>query len=465
MTWESEKICYVHIGLDDFDLYQFGCTTHAATYLLHEVSKHIPIKLIDYPNLVRLNPSIPWKTRGNAAVAIRISIPCKYLDKLVELSEKILMNYYDKMSKELDVKMEEPNVNPGLLIVLDPLPHIYRKMYINALTDIVPYEVAINKLKTCFNTFLVESYRGRGIIGAAAAIGWISQDSDYTYELITYRSKSRYLEPRCIDKSSVYFFDRATSTTFNNVDPDTGKIIIAPHGFDPVLYGVRGDDVNELVKALDIIKTCEPLTAWTIFRSNQGTDSHAVDRYVKELRPYRTARLKLRILEKPKIIPGGHVVVKAGDSTASIDLVFFKPSKLDLVARKLCIGDEVIVQGHVKPWINGVGFHVEKIVVVKQITMYICKAPRCPICGSRMTKKGFGKGYKCTNCGYTSYTKPECISIDRGNLKKLFLPPPSEQKHLIKPLKRYGRERKTHPLLTEIPIELISKIVEPLWFL
>jgi tRNA(Ile2)-agmatinylcytidine synthase len=458
--------CVIHIGLDDFDLYQFGCTTHVATYLIHELIKSISIRLLDYLNLVRLNPSIPWKTRGNGAIAIRIATHCKYLDNLVEMVRKIIDDYYTKLSKLLGLEISEPNVNPGAIIALNPLPPIYRYLYIKALTDIVPHEIAIDKLKKSSNTLLIESYSGRGIIGAAAAIGWIEHNSDYTYELITYRSKYRYLEPRCIEESSVHILDNITRYTFNNVDPETGRIIITPRGLDPVLYGVRGDDVQELVKVLNIVKVCEPVSGWTIFRTNQGTDAHAVERYVYELRSYRTAKLKLRILEKPNIIRGGHVIVRAGDATGVIDLVFFKPSKLDTVAKKLQIGDEVIVHGHVKPWIDRLCFHVEKIFVVKQVKSYICKAPRCPICGYRMTKKGFGKGYKCLHCGYTSiYIEPECKSNPQEDLKKLFIPTPSEQKHLIKPLKRYGRERKIHPPPMEIPIDNVSKIVEPLLFL
>ncbi|MEM1525596.1 MAG: tRNA(Ile)(2)-agmatinylcytidine synthase [Ignisphaera sp.] len=467
MAIPSEEKCVVHIGLDDFDLYLYGCTTHASTYLLNELAKHIPLHLLDYPNLVRLNPSIPWKTRGNGAIALRVEIPCTYIDKIIELTEKILMGYYEKLSTTLNIEVGELGLNPGVIIALDPLPNVFHKIYILALTDVIPYDIALSRIKNRSNVFIVESFYGRGIVGAAAAIGWIKHDSDYTYELITYRSTQQYLEPRCLDVKSVIKLDELLHTsTFNNIDPETGKILIAPHSFDPVLYGIRGDYVDELIKALNIVKTCEPITAWTLFRSNQATDAHAIVRNVNELRMYRTAKLKIRVLSRPVVIYGGHVILRAGDTTGSIDLVFFKPSKLDNIAKKLTIGDEIVVQGHVKPWKDIPCFHVEKLVIVKLSKLYQCSAPRCPLCSKRMTKSGFGKGYKCLYCKYTSSSlQPECREIIRMIDKRLYLPPPSEQKHLIKPLQRYGKEKSSHPHLKPKPLSVVSKIIEPRWFL
>ena len=57
-----------HIGLDDTDTIKGGCTTYVATEI---IKKTLPkIGFLDYPRLIRLNPNIPWKTKGNAAIAI-----------------------------------------------------------------------------------------------------------------------------------------------------------------------------------------------------------------------------------------------------------------------------------------------------------------------------------------------------------------------------------------------------------
>src|ERR671928_1105975 len=63
----------LHIGFDDTDSTLSRCTTQLAfkitDYLLKEDAK-----FIDYPLLIRLNPNIPWKTRGNGAVCLRLKV-------------------------------------------------------------------------------------------------------------------------------------------------------------------------------------------------------------------------------------------------------------------------------------------------------------------------------------------------------------------------------------------------------
>ena len=56
----------LHIGMDDTDSVEGGCTTWLATEVIKELSD---FDLIGCPRLVRLNPNVPWKTRGNGAVS------------------------------------------------------------------------------------------------------------------------------------------------------------------------------------------------------------------------------------------------------------------------------------------------------------------------------------------------------------------------------------------------------------
>src|SRR3989442_11452892 len=58
------------IGIDDTDSLQGMCTTFLATEIVRDLTQDFD--LIGYPRLVRLNPNMPWKTRGNGAVCIRI---------------------------------------------------------------------------------------------------------------------------------------------------------------------------------------------------------------------------------------------------------------------------------------------------------------------------------------------------------------------------------------------------------
>lgn len=61
----------MHIGLDDTDSTRKGCTTYVAALLVEKLQK-LGANFIDYPSLIRLNPNVPWKTRGNGALCLRI---------------------------------------------------------------------------------------------------------------------------------------------------------------------------------------------------------------------------------------------------------------------------------------------------------------------------------------------------------------------------------------------------------
>ncbi|MDK6027818.1 tRNA(Ile)(2)-agmatinylcytidine synthase [Ignisphaera sp. 4213-co] len=465
----NSNICCVHLGLDDFDLLKYGCTTHLATYVLNELPKKIGnVFLIDYPNLVRLNPSIPWKTRGNGAIAIRFCTKCDQLENaenVLLIVESIVDKYIDSMTKEFD--LVTPDFEPGLVIatnVSSELTWIYEK----ALTDVIIFDDYLKKKFEERGIIFSQRYSGRGVIGALAAIAWFYKEDDYTYELLTYRSKKFYGTKRCVDENSVKVFDSITkNSTFNNYDYNEKRVLITPRGFDPVLYGVRGETPSDVKKALSIIKTCEPVVAWTIFRSNQATDAHAMQRSVSDLKPFRTGKAKIVIGSKPYRIRGGAVIIKAFDGTGEIVLVFFKPSQLNRIAEKLSVGDLVEVQGHVKKWNELAVFHVEKMVVLKTLREFICTSPTCPQCGSKMSKKGFGKGYKCEKCGYVDFNpKLTCKEKPRQVESKMYLPPLHAQKHLIKPLARYSKEKKFTPRLVQlIAVSETTNIIEPLQFL
>src|ERR687888_2470981 len=66
----SEEV--LHIGLDDTDSLLGRCTTHLAFKITNHLLKKADTQLLDYPLLIRLNPNIPWKTRGNGAICLRV---------------------------------------------------------------------------------------------------------------------------------------------------------------------------------------------------------------------------------------------------------------------------------------------------------------------------------------------------------------------------------------------------------
>ena len=84
-----------HIGVDDTDTVQGGCTTYLATYLIEEIINKGG-QIIDLPNLIRLNPDVPFKTRGNGAVAIRFDFEITKIDLLF----KNLLDIIDEFTSE-----------------------------------------------------------------------------------------------------------------------------------------------------------------------------------------------------------------------------------------------------------------------------------------------------------------------------------------------------------------------------
>ncbi|MDX1596865.1 MAG: DNA-binding protein, partial [Nitrosopumilaceae archaeon] len=61
----------LHVGFDDTDSPKGMCTTFLA-YKIVDYLKQCKTEFLDYPRLVRFNPNIPWKTRGNGAVSFTI---------------------------------------------------------------------------------------------------------------------------------------------------------------------------------------------------------------------------------------------------------------------------------------------------------------------------------------------------------------------------------------------------------
>ena len=57
-----------HVGIDDTDSLDGGCTAWVASRVIEALLPDY--ELIGAPRLVRLNPNVPWKTRGNGAVAL-----------------------------------------------------------------------------------------------------------------------------------------------------------------------------------------------------------------------------------------------------------------------------------------------------------------------------------------------------------------------------------------------------------
>lgn len=423
----------IHLGIDDTDSLAGGCTTRIAVDVVRTLDSE-GATFLDYPNLIRLNPNVPWKTRGNGAVCLRIESALSVEEVLELAAEEI----------ERSSKLGEPGTDPGIVALADPVPSNVVEFSAEALTRVVaPAEAisAISKARAAGLSF----GSPQGIIGALAAIG-MRLDGDYTYELIAYRSRARIGKPRSVDAHSVLRMNEEMSeVTFNNVDPETGRILITPRGPDPILCGVRGENPEAVRKAFQMLRFREPLEAWMIFRTNQGTDAHLVrHNRVSQLQDHSAVVVDGIVKEKGHTIQGGHVIFLLEDETGSIHCAAYEPTgRFRDIVRELEPGDKVRAYGGMRAANKEIPrtLNLEKLEILKLTACVLSHNPICAKCDRRMKSAGKGQGYRCEYCGCHASSKIHEV-VRRDLRERLYAPPPRAHRHLTKPEVRYLRPRK-----------------------
>lgn len=417
----------IHLGMDDIDSPAGGCTTHFAALLVEQISA-LGATWMDYPNLIRLNPNIPFRTRGNGAVALRFALDKANLMQIKPIVKEMVEDYVD---------LGYPNTNPGVVLVEGEPSKAIREFSGRALWRTIPIEVG----KRIVHEERLEhiSYGNeRGLVGALAAAGNLLS-GDYTYEYIAYRELGSSNQPRGVSDESVILMDDAMGEkTFSNVDRQSGFGLIAPHGPDPVLFGIRGERPAYVKEAASYIKSNQKVERWMVFRSNQGTGAHLLNCvYVSDLRPYMAAVVHGVVDTAPKMIEGGHVIFGVADCSGRIDCAAYEPTgDFRGVIAKLIKGDEVLIHCGLRPAAktHGLTINVEGIEVLKPAEGLTEANPICPRCSKRMKSAGKEKGYKCFSCGFRDpNAKKTRTPIAREIEEGLYLPPPRAQRHLTKP--------------------------------
>jgi len=69
---KQQKEIILHVGFDDTDSIEGSCTTYLAALLIEKI--HNDVVFLDYPRLIRNNPNVPWKTRGNGGIALSMRL-------------------------------------------------------------------------------------------------------------------------------------------------------------------------------------------------------------------------------------------------------------------------------------------------------------------------------------------------------------------------------------------------------
>lgn len=426
---------FLHIGFDDTDSPLGGCTTYLCAKIVEKLSS-LNVTFIDYPLLIRLNPNVPFRTRGNAALCLRIKIK-------EDLEEAVKQIVLEEIKRGANLSFR--NTNPGIVFYEgEKIPPALKKLSIKTMQDIVTVKEALKTAETV-GAEIHTLKNTRGIIGALAAIGSLLEN-DHTYEILTYRIPENYGKPRKLDFASIKNMNSATyPNTFCNIDD--GRVLITPHGPDPILYGIRGETAEIVYAAHNMVISLEPIERWIIFRSNQGTDMHLrLIKNISQVRPYASVILDGEVCGKPKTIPGGHIIVQIKDSTGKIDCAAYEPTgPFREVIKHLIPGDQVRVYGGVRPAssLHPLTINLEKIEILKLAPLFVKSNPKCTMCGKSMTSMGKNKGFKCKKCGLkSSIFEKSTLEVPRPLSEKLYLPPPRAHRHLTRPKERIGKSSK-----------------------
>jgi len=426
----------MHIGLDDTDSTKGGCTTYLAALLIEELEK-FHVGFIDYPGLIRLNPNVPWKTRGNGALCLRFKYDATFEEQIKESAITLW---------EENSAIKEKGTDPGIVFLKEQeIPEDLGVFAKKTETSIVKLKEAMALIKK-FGAEALGFNSCRGIIGALAAVGE-TLNCDHTYELIAYRTPENLGSKRKVDEASIFEMDKELQPyTFNNVDSEKHRIIITPRGPDPTLFGIRGESPEIVKKAYGLVKPLEVVERWVIFRSNQGTDAHLKPvEALSRIEPYSSVIVKGVVAQNPRIVPLRHVIFSIKDDLAEVDCAAYEPTgSLRKIARELIVGDSVEVYGAVhKPTSSKpLTINLEKINILNLALKTVFENPLCPGCGKRLKSMGKNQGFRCEKCGaqYSGLTKKKS-ALPRTLNAGLYVTSTRSQRHLTKPLRRYGLEK------------------------
>ncbi|HEV2428250.1 MAG TPA: DUF1743 domain-containing protein [Thermoplasmata archaeon] len=353
-----------------------------------------------------MNPNVPWKTRGNAALSARFGLGLGPARTVGELPEGPI-RAYDRSTRlppataralvtegwhaVREASATGPRTDPAFVAVPDRLP---ASGYWEAVRGIVPIARSRALLR---EADAVVKTRGsaRGLVGAAAAVAWPGRRA--TWELIAYRDGPGSAGPRPIDPKRLFEVEARFPELFASSDPRTRRILIAPHTRCPVLFGLRARTPDRLPQAMRMLWD-GPTDRWVVYRTNQATGDHLVDRRGDDWRPYEPARFVGRVVRGPERLPGGHVRFLLGEAGGStIPCLVFEPTKtLPIVAASLSVADRLKVWG-------GRGrdrtLRVEGFEILSAPPRPEPPArPRCASCDRTARSLGRARGFRCPTC-------------------------------------------------------------------
>jgi len=417
---------FLNIGFDDTDSPKGMCTTYLAYKIVDSLKKE-KVEFLDYPKLIRFNPNIPWKTRGNGAVSLKIRTksPAKIKKKIIRF-----------VTKFSDLKN---GANPGVVFFEnESIPPQFSEFSQSALWKLISRKDA-RKFISENNLESFHIGNGQGLIGAIGAIGY--RFNDHTFELLSYRKRSQFGKKRKIVSSSVQQMQEATyPQTFNSYDAKKGRVLFAPHGPDPVFFGIRGENIDSLLYASKLVKAHERPVGHLVFKSNQGTGDHLQNELdTSSLGPYLSGTITGTVSREPQMGKGGHVNFTISKDGVEVSCYVYKPTGMTRQAMGLIKGDLICVGGGIRRFSakHGMTLNVEFFEAINLQKNKSLVNPLCKKCNKRMKSKGQNQGYECIRCGSRS-TQKTAVEIPRQIKSQLYVPQVSAHRHLTRPYQRIG---------------------------
>jgi tRNA(Ile2)-agmatinylcytidine synthase len=415
-----------HLGIDSTDSATQGMCT---TYLGARVMEAIEIAggvLSAPPDLVRLNPNVPWKTRGNGAVCIRFEGD--------EGDDDLYMSEALALTEELSV-LTDPQTNPGVVLLQGRVTDQLAALYRSALHGIVELEDAMD-IGMRAKAIMAGYKNSRGLIGALSAIGAEGMP-EWTWETIVYRASEDKTRKRDVDLVSLQEATRACPQTFFNVS-EGGEVHCIPHSPCPVLFGLRATDPFESLDAASRVRS-SGAERWVLWRTNQHTDSHISPiANLKEAMPYMSVRIDGTVGEIPVYSDGGHLSFEITDAgSGRIRCWAYEPTKgFRKALSPLRSGDKVRVWGSVRPEKGRMplSLNLEKVEVLSLAEIGREVNLPCTKCGKPTESMGRGQGLRCRSCGHRGPDlKRGHIIVPREIGIGLIEPPEAAWRHLFRP--------------------------------
>ncbi|HUR62547.1 MAG TPA: tRNA(Ile)(2)-agmatinylcytidine synthase [Candidatus Thermoplasmatota archaeon] len=392
------------LAFDDTDGPDGGCTTHLAFQVLLALPG---LALSGLPRLVRLNPNVPWKTRGNGAVVLPLARPEGPSARVGELRGREVHAFpdgprpapsqaagiLDRVWEVLEAEAQQ-DAEPGVALFAQPPP---AAAYWQAVRTRVHADDAATALGSLGAPHRAAESR-RALAGCLGAAAWPGPPA--SFEFIAYRHPSKWGTERAVHEEPLRSLD-PTGATFHTFDAESGRLACLPHTPDPVLLGLRGRDPEALVAAatrtLPFVVQ-EPIDGWLLWATNHASGDHVSPvASLAEAPGWASVQVAATVAGLPESRRGGHVFVPLRDAAgASFEAAAFEPTHgFREAVRALRPGDGVEVVGSLN---EGV-VNLEKLHVRSLATWGRRENPKCPACGGSMPSLGKDAGHRCRKCG------------------------------------------------------------------